>query len=420
MKSKLLIRFALGLFGVAGLIVLIQVARNFRGDIDIGSADTAGFVAAIQFLDRGSRAVLIDREGRLIESPGYVAGATDREIAWRPDGHRAFFSSDREERVFNIFRWNPGNGSVERRSFGSRAKGGIAFAPPGSPGANDMPLMISGGLVLEFRPSDGSSFQILPPIVTQDPGITGEGGRADRTAGIYRRIGESFTAAMFGPGRAFIAATMRREDGAEVFLVQSLRPVETPDGANAVPDPVVLLAGDRVDFDVCGEGTVVAASLGFQFPDPMQVPEEFIHNGVAVPPYRHALMLYRPLEEGAHPALLLATGEDDEAVAWPKLSPDGKEVATVVGTWEDPARFVPRGLVRMPALAGGAGQAIPLVHGPVHEPSWRPDGERLVFVMEANGRRPMFTIGRLGGRPERLGPDGDFGLPVFSPQTASR
>lgn len=419
MKSKLLLRFALGLFGLAALILIYQRAKDFKTDIDIGSADTAGYVAAIQYLERGSRAVLLDASGKLVESPGYVEGKSDREIVWRPDGNRAFFSSDREEGVFNVFRWNPGNGKVERRSFGSRGKGAIAFPPKGAPQANDRALIVSGGLVLEFSPKDGSTQQVLPPIVTQDAGVAEDGGRGERTMAMYQRLGESFSAAAYGPDRAFIVATMRREDG-EILIVQSMTPEKLRDGSLALPDPEVWLAGSRIDFDVSAQGAVVAATLGFRFPDPNAIPEEFVRDGVATPPYRQAVLLIRPLEQDSRPVLLMATDKDEQAMAWPRFSPDGKEIAVVMGAWEDPIQFRAMALARMPALEGGSAQATLLANGDVREPSWRPDGEALVFAMKEGEGRPLFTISRDGGRPERFGPEGDFGLPVFSPQTSRK
>ncbi|MFX9042746.1 hypothetical protein ABTN45_20195, partial [Acinetobacter baumannii] len=72
--------------------------------------------------------VAIKPDGTIVESPDFVKGSRDRDAVWRPDGNRIFFSSDREEKAFNIYRWNLATNKVVRRTLGKIGKTDPSFS----------------------------------------------------------------------------------------------------------------------------------------------------------------------------------------------------------------------------------------------------------------------------------------------------
>lgn len=70
-------------------------------------------------------------------------------------------------------------------------------------------------------------------------------------------------------------------------------------------------------------------------------------------------------------------------------------------------------LLPMPAT----GQENPACPGPAsRDPSWSPDGTRIVFTSNRSGRYDLWSIGASGGNPTRLtATEGDEFYPIFSP-----
>jgi hypothetical protein len=418
MNRKLGLRLAFGLLALAALILIYQWFREFGQDVDLpAKADTAGQIAAVQILEDGARVVLIQPDGTVRPSPDYRQGATDKDPVWQPDGNRLFFCSDREVGSFNLFRWNPASDKVSRRTVGSTSKSSPSFGLA-IPDAEHRLLLMAGGFVNEVNPRDASSRQILPPTAaaqSADP----EGGAAGQFDSIYRRLGESFKSARWGKGGKLIIAVMARENG-EVLVVQGLEPTPRSGSASlGLPPPIAVVAADRIDYDVAADGRVVAAVLGYQFVDPSQIPPERLENGVAKPPYRHALVVFDPANvtaQGLSP--LMVSDKDAFAIAEPCFSPDGAAIVALAGSYGEHSQFQTREMVVMPAQERGIQLAAPVAKGRIREPSWSPSGDRLVFVRaDETGRRSICTIGRDGTDEVNVtGGRGDFASPRYSPQ----
>lgn len=416
MNSKLTRHLVVGLFAIAVLFAAYEWFKGFSQDPDLGTARTSGYVAAIEYLPEGAQVVLFKEDGTKIPSPDYVKGATDRDPAWRPDGHRLFFASDREPQVVNIYRWNPATNKIEKRSLGRRGKGNIVFGPPGYQEPVATAIITSGGIVLSYNPKDGSTKQLLPPV-EEERSDTEEGGSAGQFEALYERIGQSFREARWGQGRNSIVAVMRR-DGGEVLVVQRMGFVKAEDGSSRILPPSVVAAGDRIDFDVSSDGRVAVAVLGFQFPDRNNIPPQFVKKGVATPPYRHALIAFDPDKPEEGLTTLALSPNDQGAMAKPRFSPDGQELLVLLGSFGDTGQFTAEQLARLPVKEGGVREGSSVVMGNVLEAEWHPKGEKIVFV-KRDGRRALFTVDRDGSNEKRLsGDQGDFGSPRFSPQTA--
>ncbi|MFN3728689.1 MAG: hypothetical protein ACK4XJ_03130 [Fimbriimonadaceae bacterium] len=413
MNNRVAVRFVLGLFLIAILVFVFQWWRNASQDLGaLGSADTAGDIAMIEFLDEGSRAMILRPNGEFIESPGYREGARDMDLAWQPDGNRLFFTSDREDRTFNIFRWNPGRNVVERRSLGSRSQGRISFGPSNVPNANRAALITAGGFVMEYDAVEAATRQALPPTAREI--ARDDGNATNQFEMLYRRLGESFRAVRWGKNRDTIIAVMRREGG-EVLVVQDMKNLDEP--------PTPIAAGREIEFDVSYEtGKVVFTVQAFQWPDLDRVPEEFVKDGVAVAPFQHFIGFVDATNADKEPMTLIGVSPNDETCfSSPIIDPTGDSFVCRIGSYDENQGFIPKELATMPVREGAIQSSSVLFRGAIYEPNWNPNGQSLVFCMRNDsGKRAVFQLNRDGsGLKDLTGDRGDFSFPTYSPQRTS-
>ncbi len=416
--QRMLLRFAIGLFVLAGLIIGFVLVKGCGDDIDFPTGvDTRGMIAAVKFLAEGSQVGVFLPDGEWRAAPEYLEAKTDRDPVWRPDGNRLFFVGDRgkpsdgDTAAFHVYRWNLGSDAVMQRSLGSTSKGSPSFAPSASSGANEFLLMTSGGFVLSLDPKNGFSRQVLPPVPRDRTGD--EEGVFGQFEAAYRQLGTSFREAKWTSDKRFVAAVLRREDGTEVLILQNL-------GAEEPPQPVV--AGAKIEFDVSPRnGDVFYAVEEFLLPDPQNAPEEFKKDGRIVLPFRHAVGVLRTEAGGSAPvgALVAASPDDKACFRSLSVSPDGATLLLVQGRYEGGGRMAPEALMVMPAQAGGATSAAAVLRGQVYEPSWGPDSRTIAFARVADGKRSIFTIAKDGSAERSVSAGkGDFGFPKISPQTS--
>lgn len=415
MPKKLQIRLILGLFALAGLFTLYRWWREFTVDPDLGVANTIGWIAAVEYLDEGSRTIILKPDGTKTPVPDHPAGATDREPVWRPDGNRLFFVSDREENTFLVYRWNLANNRVERRAIGTRSMSDLSFGPPGYVARDGTGIITQGGFVLSYDPREGATRQLLPPVV-DDRGTTEEGGTQDQFDAVYKRLGTSFRTALWGTNRESIIVVMRREQG-EVLVVQGLVPVTNPQtGSTSVPGPLPLIAGDRIDVEVSSKGQVVFSVRGFRWLDPQQIPKEFVKNGVATTPYRHVVGFLDSSQPTGQVQPILASNDDKIVPGAPRVSPDGDEVLISMGELNDRGQFKGRDLVRFPVAANGATQGRGILQGDILDYQWQPNGQGILFVRRDGSNRMIFSANADGSNVKNRSGEGEFGVPVMSPQ----
>jgi hypothetical protein len=404
-------------FSILAIVAAIVVAgfvkiRELGKDIDLPlAADTAGMIAATEFFDEGSQAVVFGPDGKKLASPGYKAGRTDKDPAWRPDGNRLFFVSDREEDALNVFRWNFGSGVVARRTLNSRSKGMTQWPSPLSEGANRSALITSGGFVLEFDPTEGTTRQILPPV--QKNRASGEeGGAAGQFDAMYQRLGSSFKLAKWTFDKTFAIAVMRNDFG-EILITQDL---------STGQPPVPIAAGERIEFDVHpGQPLVYYAVLNYQLVNPDEAPPELVQpDGSVKLPFRHMMGIFDPTKtrEAAN-AIVAFSATDESAFQSLSASPDGTTLMVVDGAYLGSGNFKPRGIVLMPAQEGGGGKGTLLVKGECYEPSWFPDSKGVVFIQyDEKKKRSIFKLNRDGSGLENVSRGaGNFAHPRMSPQT---
>lgn len=409
------------LFSLLAVVVSVfayVVLRQLGNDPDILPGKSAGLIAAVETTPDGSKIVLISPDGTIKDVPGHQSGKRDIDPQWRSDGQRLFFTSDREENTFHIFRFRPEAGESERRSLGSNSRSTPIFGPAGHPKANEDGIITSRGQVLEYQPRDGTTYQLLPPqTMGAAAEADGSGGTVDAFSAIYSRIGTSFKSARYGKDRALVVAVMRREEG-EVLVVQSLEQVTDPGtGQKRIPRPIPVIAGASVDFDIAPSGEIFATVLDFQWVDGNTIPEEFIKNGRATVPYRHGMIMFDPSAENGGVAVLFQSEDDATAVSSPRVSPDGKTLLWVMGEVGEGDAFEPKSLFIAGLPPGVGGQPTQIATGPIREPAWYPSSDQVLFVQSQDRQSALFRLPITGGEPTRVTPEGrSFRSPTVSPQ----
>jgi WD40-like Beta Propeller Repeat len=423
-NQKLVVRTLLGLVTLAILLVAYNWFKGLGDNFDdLGKANTAGMIAAIEFKADGQQVVAVSPDGKITENAGYKAGSTDRDLAWDPEGNRLYFVSDRltddspkAVRSFNIFRWNPvTNAEPSQRTIGTRGRSNPYFDAQSTPDEKATALITSGGFVQEFNPKDRSTRQVLPPLgreVAASSDSDDAGGSDSQFTALYGGIGTSFRIAKWMKNRTYIAAIMRRDEG-ETLLIQNM---EEKNGK--FEPPAVIAAGSHIDITISRkDGVMVYNIQDFQWPDPRHIPEAFRKDGKISRPVSHMVGIVDPDSKGPSQPIV-ASSEDNACFGSVAASPDGSRIAVVLGPFVNGA-MDPKALYLFPLKSGAQGAGARLVAGAVFEPTWSPDGKQLAYVKrDADGKRSIYVINADGsGERSVTGGKGDFGYPVFSPQT---
>ncbi|MBI3722197.1 MAG: PD40 domain-containing protein, partial [Fimbriimonas ginsengisoli] len=250
-NRKLVQRSAVLAVAAAVLLAVYVWLTGQNKDVDLGSVHSAGWIAALQLQrDGGSRLVVIKPDGSIVPCPGYKSGSTDREFAWRPDGNRIFFSSDRQDKTYNIFRWNLATGQVERRTLGKIAKSDPSF-PVGDPGASH-PLIVFSGEAWDLDPGSGKASQVFPiPPDKHKEVDTRDESSGERLGAFGLGAQQKVRTARYLKGKTYVVV-IRRTDEGEMLVLQRLIPPEgkSPDEVKRDMQSYVVAAGDRIVIDV--------------------------------------------------------------------------------------------------------------------------------------------------------------------------
>lgn len=415
--QKRIARTAVVLLIAAAAFFLIRYLPEMLNRDD-SPADTHGTLLALKVDGGKSQAVLISKDGTENLAPGFEPGTDDREASWRPDGNRIFISrskasKDPEESNYQLYRWNPANGKVERRTIGTRALAHPRFSPADAANPNAEALVTAGGKVLVFNPlKDGSTRQLLPPSkneVSLDSKGGGESDDSGEFADQYRNLGTSFREARWTADRKMAVAVMRR-DGGEALIIQKL------EGPAEERRPRLVAVGDRIEFDVAAKSNkVVYTILNFQWPDRDNIPEQFRKDGKVTRPFHHALV-FLDLDSGQSQPVDISQ-DDKRAFGSVAIGPDDSKVLTVGGNFGSAPDFRPEALV-LYGLAQGIQPKV-LSTGSIFDPCWHPSGGRIAFVKRAGGQsQPIYELDIEGNGVERLlsKPGASYAKPSYSPQ----
>lgn len=421
MQKKIAIRAILGLLAIAALFVGYQLFAEWAKDPDPGKFDSQGMVLAIEYDSEGDHAVLFDSTGTKTTPPADQAnkkGFRDTEATWSADGNRVFMSSNRKTNAFNVHRWNPPAKLVEARRESTRYQGAPWFDPNNDPYASTNGLIISGGYVLDYNTRTATTIQILPPV-TKDRVQDAEGGTASPMDTLFGQIGDTFLKARWAKNRDAIYCIMRGE-GVQVGVLTRF-----PKSGELVP-PAPIFKAQNVDVDVAPDGKAIFTVRGALPSDDRPMTPEEIKAGKREAPFDNGVFIVDYDETGKVqfvPIVIFKRSEkpDDPffAFADAAVSPDGTKIAVVVGTISELGEFVPSQLLTMPLEAGGGQKATPIVQGRIHNPSWSPDGSRIVYTRTDGETNNVYTVSSSGGQESRLSENGRYSMPRFSPQTSA-
>ncbi len=416
--QKLLLRTAIGVFALAGLVMAFRWYKTRETDPrGPDTLDTAGWIAAVETANDNKHVVAFKDDGTLVRQPDASGSVDDKDPAWRPDGSDVFFASNRLKGKFTIFRWFPdGHAAAEMRSLVGLPQSAPAFLTgEADKHENATGLVVASGRVMMIDPKEPALHQVLPPLdpkkrMSVDP-ETGEG--VSPLEGVYEHFGTSFRIAKWTPDRKTVFAVMKGDTG-EVLLYQKLDPTVQEDSR---PRPIA--AGDRIDFDVDqNTGALYLDVQNFQWPPMMEVPPEFIKNGKITVPFKHVV----GVGDAANPAAwkpIITSNADKDSFTGIVAAPTGDRIVFVHGAYGGSGNLKPDGLVVVFLSGDRKGQGGKIADGEVYEPCFSPDAKKIAFAKrESSTSRPIYVIEEGGSSPRRVSPEtGVFGNPTFSPQT---
>jgi hypothetical protein len=414
MNKKLAIRTAIGLGAILAMFLGYAWFSNYSLDPEFNKKyQTAGYVAALETTEQGTKAVLFNPGGEKIDSAGYVEGRIDQELEWAPDGNHIFLSSNREGNTFGIYRWSPITNYVEKRSLGEQSQSALNFARESFVDPQQMGLLISGGKVFEYLPQLKQVNQKLSAVFD----MRNSDSRNEEGAAI-QSPGTGFKRAYWTRNRQAYYTIMSQEDGTEALVVYYV----TDDAKGKPRPPHPMFVGDRIQIQISESGDAVVVVQNFRFKGQgWQTPDPTDEVRVAVE--NKNLLAYIALDDNLvpsfQPIVILPTPAQ---LLWDvSLSPNGEEFVVVVGELKNKLDFHPQGVLISPMKPTTPESPLslnPVIQGPFTRPQWSPDGTKFVMLRdEPDGKRSVVTVNKDGSDITRLSPDGfDYEFAAFSPQ----
>ena len=403
-----------------GIMTIILVAMIYgfywfvglKGDLQLPS-DTKTMISAIKFQEQGSQAVVVDSQGKVTESTGYAAGKSDRDLAWEPKGNRLFFISDRKDESFHIYRWDPmRNGVPDQKSIDKAGRSNLVFDFQDKGTGDLVGLVLVRGTVQEFTPTTAKSQQVMPPTkkVNGDP----EGGSSSTFELIYKRYGQSFKSARWFGNRRYIAAVMRREDKGESLIVQD----SEPDEKGATRPPKLILIAEKINLAVDPKTGNLVFTIADVLPVLGQDGNPVTDEKGNVPKYGFVHAILMLTGDGSLKMVPIGVNPSKEAsFSNPVVSPDGSSLMFLVGRYLGEGNMEIGSLETCPLAEGGMQGHTVLAPGNITDPAFSPDGRKIAYIKQENGKQAIFVAASDGSDPKNLtGSTGDFATPLFSPQ----
>jgi dipeptidyl aminopeptidase/acylaminoacyl peptidase len=380
---------------------------------DVPPVNSAGFIAAIQEKEGTDRLVAISPSGEIREASG-DADVVDSELAWKPDGKRIVFVSNRsEDGSPQIFEWKPDR---ENRPFMLTPTGASRQNPVWNAKATEI-LYTSRGDVFALQYPSRQTVRVMPPSDAPDFEHGEDGGESDHSGhqhDIIAQAWESISKALEGEAftKGFVSADGKQFAGiystsrGKAFVMQNLVPEDEHEAAARVP-----LAGDDIQISLHPtEPKCVVAVTNFRYPILSLVPKEKRNaDGTVKRDFVNGIFLAN-LETGELTPIFVSV-DGKQLMDSPALSPDGSQLLLVFKSRAG-GGYVASDLIAVPADGGGVARARPLARGPISQPSWSADGSRVAFVRDGD----IFTVSAEAGDERNVTHGkGKFSSPQFSP-----
>lgn len=404
----------LGIVVVALVAVAVCLRNRPQGlpITDIPPVDSVGYIAALLEKDGETRLVAISPDGTIREAQG-GSRVVDHEPAWKPDGRRVVFVSNRTSTgSIQVFEWAPDrDGEPIQLTPNGASRQNPWFAPDGNAF-----YYASGGDVLMTTYPQLKSRRVMPPSRERD-GVETESGHVhapgeDHEHDLVSSVWTAYSAAIQGEAfrQAYVDGTtllgVYSTARGQALIIQELEP---HDEAGAIPQ--APFAGSALDVSFhAGSGLAVVAVLDFRFPNLAEVPQDAIQpDGSVKTPFHNALFAVGLRNKSVVP--IFVAPDDSQALVSPAISPDGLSVVFLIVEPVGGAKRV-SGMLVAPIEEGGVQKARPLTQGEISDPSWSPDGSRIAFVRDGD----IYTIGADGsGETKVTNGEGRFSTPLFSP-----
>lgn len=399
-------------------VILVALIYGFywfvgqKGDIILGS-DTSGMISAIKLQDQGSQAVVIDQSGKVTESPNYVVGKSDRDLAWDPAGNRLFFISDRKDESFHIFRWDPQRSEVAQKSIDRAGRSSLVFDSEDNGSGELVGLVLVRGTVQEFTPKTAKSRQVMPPT-TRGQEDSGSGSSSTFEL-IYKRHGRSFKAARWFGNRRYVAAVMNREDRGQSLIVQD----SLPDEEGKTKPPKLIFLGEKINIAV----DPITGNLVFTIAEILPVldqdgkPVKGPDDKPIIYEFSHGIFMLNVTDGKFELQPIGTSPQKDICFGNPVPSPDGKNLMFLVGKYSGEGNMEITSLESCDLAPSGVNNHQTIAPGSVADPSYSKDGNKILYVKEDAGKQAIFMANKDGSDAKNLtGSSGDYASPLFSPQ----
>jgi dipeptidyl aminopeptidase/acylaminoacyl peptidase len=396
------------LVGLLALVIAFALLSQWRpGQQILRPADTSGWLAYVSDRDGPTHIWFMKPDGAHVRlEPG--SKANDDEPTWQmPDGGTLYFTSDRTDRVSQIFRISPVDARYNQLTLGGARKSNLKCSRDG-----DRVLHLAGGLVSIYSLAARSSEQVIPP-----PSLA----EADKKAMMEyweARFGTSaFSVVAWGKSENLLAGVIRG-DRDNVLVLQSIDPRQRQQ-----QPPRIVMYAKRIDI-ACHPTDDVAVVAFYGMHEPVREEEAQSWEAPEVPPSHgeraNGLFIVdlRDQTKGATPVFL--TDDPLAALLSPSWSSTGAKIAAIAAEMRG-SELEPTALLIMPAVEGGVEQATPVDEGRCGDPQWSPDGRQLAYTKGLRGRRQIWVYDVSTGKTEQITDGkGDNYCPRWSPKAGPR
>lgn len=379
--------------------------------VDLPAVDSKGYIAALREDGSETHLVVFDARGKMRVPP--QGNFDDREIDWKPDGRRIIFVSNRASSgAYQVFEWLP-----------DRENEPTQLTPDGASRENPWFaldgrrfLYSSQGDILATSYPELGTERVMPPSLERE--TVDESGQHIQQSGEQHNMiseawqavsgaldGEAFDRGYVDKSGKYFVGVYETARG-QALVMQDLEPADPKLAFAKAP-----IAGDSVQVSMDPSRPIAVASVrNFHYPMLNSVPKDKIKpDGSFIRDFINAVFIVYLDQGKLTPIFFSADGA--QIMESPSISPDGRRVALVAKEVAN-GREKTIGILAADVARGGIATATLVAEGNVSEPSWSPDGEKIIYIKDGD----IYTVSKIGGSEQKINAErGPFRSPQFSP-----